>query len=199
MNSLPFQFFQLYNAYTLLIMAMESNFREWQVHSSYPTFRLRGMRFDPAKSSSLIYVITVFRLDVTFFCLLWVLQFAPPCPCSARLAPPKGVLNMAQSCSGYFSLPHPHLPPHPRSARMMIMMMDEAVVKSQHRVMIMMMDKTVMVSLLQVCALAVIHFILFFGNLLTSLKVIRQKLKADGKLNFLKKYKFQNNSHPKTL
>ena len=79
------------------------------------------------------------------------------------------------------------------------MMMDEAVIVSLHKMVNMMMDKTMMVFLFQVCALAVIHFILFFGNLLTSLKVIRQKLKADGKLNFLKKYKFQNNSHPKTL
>lgn len=80
MNSLPFQFFQLYNAYTLLIMAMESNFREWQVRSSYPTFRFRGMRFDPAKSSSLIYVITVFRLDVTFFVCSGCFSLLHPAP-----------------------------------------------------------------------------------------------------------------------
>lgn len=53
----------------------------------------------------------------------------------------------------------------------------------------------------QVFALGIIHFILFMGNFLTTLKVIRQKLKADGlRLNFLeKKYKFTNHVHTKAL
>ncbi|KAL8581184.1 hypothetical protein ACOMHN_038285 [Nucella lapillus] len=52
-----------------------------------------------------------------------------------------------------------------------------------------------------VLALGLIHLLLFTGNLLTSLKVIRQKLQAEGSINFLyKKYKFQNSgSHAKTL
>lgn len=51
-----------------------------------------------------------------------------------------------------------------------------------------------------VLALGLIHLLLFTGNILTSLKVIRQKLKTDGSLNILyRKYKFQNSSHAKTL
>ncbi|PVD31519.1 hypothetical protein C0Q70_06932 [Pomacea canaliculata] len=52
----------------------------------------------------------------------------------------------------------------------------------------------------QVLALAIIHILLFMGNFLTTLKVIRQKVKADRKMKLLeKKYKFNNHVHIKNL